>query len=687
MSNKASIVLIAIICALQISFPAICQTGKPLKHWEEIKSAKDVCLAWPDRMKSTLKAMDLGRKGLEKVKSSFEKGDIEAACNFLLDYYKNGNTASYLRKELPLATKNRNPEADSIIRRIFVFYDIPDNVPEGKDGHLDWTWKGPDNDIEWAWGLNRHYHIRTLLGAYSETGNPEYAKAIDKDIKDWIISSLPYPGVKSSTELWRGLEVSFRAKIWANVFYRLMKSSELSPATRLLILSSIPEHAHYARNFHAQGNWLTMELSGLTTVAAAWPEFRESASWIAYSKETMIRSLQDQVYPDGVQTELTSSYHKVALDNFSLFLETCNQINVTLPGLYTDYLEKMWNYLAYTMRPDGYGLLNNDADLVNNREQVLKAAEKYSRDDWKYIGTNGKTGARPSGLPSLVFPWAGHFIMRSGYDPKAQFAFFDIGPWGTGHQHNDKLHISVSAYGLDFLVDAGRFAYRGEFAEKYGPYAKGSYGHNLVMIDGKGQGRGPSSVKSPLTSEHFRNEDSFDYAWSSFDSFTGTEGECKHTRALLYVRGKFWIVADRIDSDRPRKIETLWHWHPDCNISVNGNTVTANNEKANLKVIPVGSENLKVNIVKGVEKPSPQGWYSREYNSAVPNPVSIYSADAGNSSSFVWLLYPSDGKAPEVSAGIISKDDESVKIRVESPEGKWEVTIPWSDSKKADLKF
>src|SRR6185503_1568100 len=129
--------------------------------------------------------------------------------------------------------------------------------------------------------------------------------------RDWIISSLPYPGVKSNTELWRGLEVSFRVKVWARIFYGLINCPELMPATRLLMLSSIPEHAHYLKNFHSEGNWLTMEMSGLATAATAWPEFNKSPSWLAYSKETMTASLKKQVYADGVQTELTSHYHQV----------------------------------------------------------------------------------------------------------------------------------------------------------------------------------------------------------------------------------------------------------------------------------------------------------------------------------------------------------------------------------------
>ena len=329
------------------------------------------------------------------------------------------------------------------------------------------------------------------------------------------------------------------------------------------------------RNFHAQGNWLTMELSGLATVAAAWPEYKDSPAWLAYAKETMSKSLTEQVYPDGVQTELTSSYHKVALDNFSLFLRTCRQINEPLPPEYNSMLEKMWNYLALTMRPDGFGLLNNDADLVNNREQVLKAASDYHRPDWQYIATNGKTGKKPESGPSVIFPWAGQLIMRSGFDHDAQWAFFDIGPWGTGHQHNDKLHISISAFGRDLLVDAGRFAYKGELADKFRGYATGSYGHNLILVDGKGQAAGPPATKVPLQEDHYKISDAFDYAWNSFDRFINIKGEFNHLRAVFYVRGKFWIVVDHLLTDAHHKIETLWHWHPDCKIIASGNMVSS----------------------------------------------------------------------------------------------------------------
>jgi hypothetical protein len=683
MKRRIFVILPFVLCISLI--PAVNISAQ--KSWKELKSVSDVCGAYPERMKTLLQSINLSLPGLEKARSAYDKGKIEGACNALLQYYNAGKTASYLRRELPKASPERDSQADSIIARIFTFYNTPDRVPVKADGHLDWTWKGPANDIEWAWGLNRHYHIRVLLSAYMKTGNPEYARAINDDIKDWITASLPYPAVKSTTEMWRGLEVSFRAKIWTNVFYSLLKSKELEPATRLLILTSIPEHAHYARNFHAQGNWLTMELSGLATAAAAWPEFKESSSWIAYAKQTMTKSLQEQVYPDGVQTELTSSYHKVALDNFNLFLETCKQVNEPLPDVYSQYLERMWNYLAYTMRPDGYGLLNNDADLIYNRDMILKSAEKYKRPDWQYIASNGKTGSVPQGQPSVIFPWAGQVIMRSGYDPMAQWAFFDIGPWGTGHQHNDKLHISLAAYGRDLLVDAGRFAYRGEFADKFRPYATGSYGHNLILVDGKGQSRGPVDTKTPLDDKYYKITDSFDYAWNSFDKFLDTEGIFSHTRAVFYVRGKFWVVVDRIRTDRPRKIETLWHWHPDNKVSINNNIAFTENEKGNLQIIPAGHFSWGVKVIEGQDKPV-QGWYSREYNSGVPDAATIYSTDIEKDATLVWVLYPSEKKVEAPAVNILSENDQEVIISLNgSSIGNFEVEIPYSNSSKAGLKI
>jgi len=659
------------------------------QNWQQITTVDDVCSVYPDRMKTMLQTLNLDFPGLEKVKQSYQNNDIPQACKYLLGYYKNGNTAQYLRREQPPVSQKTTTFADSIIQDIYTFQLVTDKVPRLADGHLNWDYTGPEDDIEWAWALNRHYPVSYLLPDYYKTGNLKYARYIDLFIKDWIMESLPYPGVKSNTAMWRGLEIAARVKTWANVFYGFINTNFISPATQLLILSSLPEHEHYSRNFHAQGNWLTMEISGLATVATAWPEFKQSKEWLEYSIATMTESLREQVYPDGAQTELTAHYHRVALSNFYLFYNICSRANITLPKYFTEQIENMWNYLAFILRSDGNALLNNDADLDYDRELVIKAAEEYSRKDWLYVATNGKLGVKPENGPSNIFPWAGHFISRSDYGADAHWSFFDIGPWGSGHQHNDKLHISISAFGRDLLVDAGRFAYRGETAKKFRHYATGSQGHNVILMDGKGQSPGSRLAAEPLSEKYFKITPEFDYAWNSFDQFNDLEGKGKHTRALFYVRGNFWVVVDRVETDLPRKIAAMWHWHPDCDVQKEiGGIVSTKNERGNLKIIPVENKNWKIDLIKGQEKPEIQGWYSKLYNKYEPNVTSIYSTKIDSDETFVWLLVPSEKEAPAMIAKVLSKNSEGIKLNVTNPEeGSWKLNIPYSNSKDAKLEF
>jgi hypothetical protein len=428
-----------------------------------------------------------------------------------------------------------------------------------------------------------------------------------------------------------------------------------------------------------------MEISALATVATNFPEYKQSEEWLAYSVDAMMESMKDQVYPDGVQTELTSHYHNVSLRNFELFKEICDRAQKPLPDFYNATIESMYSYIAHAIRPDGYRILNNDGDRGSDRSLVLAGAETYNQREWQYIATNGAMGTKPSEGPSYFYPWAGHLISRSGYDSLAHWSFFDVGPWGSGHQHNDKLHLSVAAYGHDFLVDAGRFAYTGEVAQKFRPYARSSAGHNVVLIDGQGQAAGPTHAKATVADHLYKITEHFDYASGSFDSFNDTEGEAIHQRAVLYVRGEFWVVVDRISTDRPREIETLWHWHPALEVKQQQQKVVAQYESGNLTVMPVGEQTYTIDMVQGQETPELQGWYSPEYNLYEPNVASVYRTKLQENSTMAWLLFPSQEENPTVKTSIVSQDDQQIVLDVVSDQGSWQLTVPYADSREAKI--
>tara|TARA_R110001592_G_scaffold105579_3_gene296898 strand:- start:172331 stop:174388 length:2058 start_codon:yes stop_codon:yes gene_type:complete len=674
-------------CLFLILFSLVFQVSFAQQNWKDITTVKDLYQSYPETVKGIFDHLDLDLKGLEKVKAASAKGDWERAANELLAYYKTSQNALGLRKALPKVTANNITGTDTILNDVFTIQNVKGKVPLLENGHRDWYYKGPNNDKEWAWLSNRHTQLSNVMGAYFETGNPKYAEYMDLFLRDFILASMPYPAEKKGESIWRGLEVAARVKVWSRVFYGMLESDYISPATRLLILSSLPDHAHYNRNFHGGNNWLTMEISSLATVVAYFPEYKASTEWMDYAVETMTESMRGQIYPDGVQTELSSHYHNVSMVSFELFKTLCDEAGRELPEYFNQTIEDMYGYIAKAIRPDGHRILNNDGDRGSDRAIILSAAEKYNHPEWAYLASNGSKGEKPMEGPSYLLPWAGQLISRSGYDSMAHWSFFDIGPWGSGHQHNDKLHLSVSAFGKDFLVDAGRYAYTGEVAEKFRPYALSSKGHNLVLIDGKVQKDGPRLVEKPVDSNTVEITEEYDFASSSFGEFIGLEGQANHNRSLFYVRGEFWVVVDKISTDQARSISTLWHWHPDAEVKQFGNSVVGSYAEGSLEVMPVGNTSFDIEMIKGQEKPEIQGWYSPEYNLYEPNIASIYTSDIAEGSTFVWLLIPSAGNGDRLvtRAKIVAETNSGLKLEVNFKGDTWDLTVPFEKSE--DLRF
>ncbi|MDN3686593.1 alginate lyase family protein [Cyclobacterium jeungdonense] len=674
------------ICLSLIVFVFQVGNSAAQKNWKELVSVEDLYQAHPETVKGLFAHLDLNLPELAEVKEARDQGNWIVAADRLLDYYEASDNAESFRKPVPLPTDRSIAEADTILENVFTIQNVKGKVPILPDGHRDWYYKGPNNDREWAWLSNRHSQLMVVMNAYFETGNPKYVEYLDLFLRDFILKSMPYPGEKGSESIWRGLEVAARAKAWTKVFYAMLQNEYLSPATRLLILSSLPDHAHYSRNFHGGNNWLTMEISALATIAAYFPEFRESDAWLDYAIAAMTESMRDQVYPDGVQTELASHYHNVSLHNFELFQTICDEADRTLPLFFTQTIESMYRYIARAVRPDGHRILNNDGDRGSDRSLILEGAEKFNRPDWAYIASNGSEGSRPSDGPSYFFPWAGQLISRSGFDSLAHWSFFDIGPWGSGHQHNDKLHLSVAAFGKDFLVDAGRFAYTGAVAEKFRPYARSSRGHNVLLIDGKGQAAGPTHASTALNEKYVKISDAYDFASQSFDRFEELEGEATHIRSLFYLRGKFWVVADRIHSDRPREIQALWHWHPDVQVEVKEEQVIGKQKEGVLSLSLISPAVFDAFLIKGQEVPEIQGWYSPEYNLYEPNVATLFEGSLEPDQSLVWLIVPAESDLEGAfQAKILSENDSQIEMEVQVGDETWHLVIPFLDSSKVKL--
>lgn len=623
---------------------------------------------YPDRVAKLLSALNLDHPGLKQVKIAVGHKDYPAACRFLLDYYRFESNTRRLKYKPIWPENQNNSNVDIMLEDTYTFYGVTAKIPRLDNGHRNWDYRGPDTALGWEWTscLNRQDYLNKILGIFFATDNVKYVQYINNYITDWVLANPP-PAEGIYFNPWSPINIGIRMTNWPALFYCLQQNNAFTEATRILMLSSVYEQGQYLRKNHSLStNHLLMEMNGLAAIAVAWPEFENTKEWLDYAKSKMVEQLTTVVYPDGTHNELADSYHQIALEQFRVFVQTLHVAGQKIDPFFERTIENMWNYVAYAVRPNGYGPHNNESDLVYNRNNVLKAAKTYERSDWLYIATNGRGGQKPAGLPSVVFPWAGQVVMRSGWDANAQWALFDIGPAGFSHENLDKLHLSVSALGHDWLVDGGRYTY--SKAEGWRNHFAGSAAHNVILIDGHGQNVGDRTAKAPLVPEQYALNPAFDFARGTFDNgFEGIEGQVTHTRAVFYLRDRYWVVVDRISTDRPRTIQPLWHFHPDCDLSVEKDSVVANNTGGLFSVIPVSDLKWNIKLVKGQTEPSKQGWYSVIYGTKVPSPVAIYSASIANSAVFSWLLVPASDSKQKITVKLMESSVERISFQLGLP--------------------
>lgn len=655
--------------------------------WRSVNTAAEVWASYPERIRSLIAALDTALPELAPLQSQLTGGDTVAAAEWLVDYYREVNRSWVVGALDPMTAG----EADAIARTMLAdsvnIGGVVARIPVNDDGGWQWDFTGPEEDAEFAYSLNTQAYLPALYLQSRADQKAASAALFDRIVKDWVLHH-PLPEAGDSIYLvlqkpsaidyrdigeveWRTLDTGRRlGSAWTQLFFAFQSSAAFSAATRLLMLSSMAEQAAYLRQYHKSGhNWTTMEMNGLALAGLALPEFEQSEDWVEYALQVMSEEINRQVYPDGTQTELSTKTQWVALHRFESLAVNFGKAGREIAPNYIDRLEEMYNYLAYGMRPDGHQPLNNDSDREDLRPRVLTAAEKFDRPDWQYIATNGRQGNPPAAAPTVTFPWAGIHVLRNGWDSQAHWAFFDTGPYGTGHQHRDKLHLSVTAFGKDLLVDGGRYTHRDYFSfdpANWRGYFRSSFSHNVILVDGHGQNAGAVRAENALVEgRDFVHHANYDFAQGTFDDgFETVEGVAVHHRSVFYLRDQLWVVLDRLETDRPRNLQALWHYAPDCTVILEGQQAVSNNpDAANLRIVPLGPVNWRPQIVSGQEEPHIQGWYSADYGKKVPNPALVYSASIDQSATFAWILVPAAGAVGPIEAAM-EENDRSVIIRI-----------------------
>lgn len=578
---------------------------------------------------------------------------------------------------IPEPTSYVRRRADAAREGQFTFQGVTGDASR-PGGGIDWRHRGPRGDREWAWLLNRHQDFVNLLAVYRETGDSRYRDAIVDQVSDWMDAN-PVPGSLSFSPAWRALEAARRViNSWVPVLAATDGSTEIPPRTRERMVASLVDHADYLmEHHHFGGNHLVTEMSALLLLAVVLPEHSRSPTWAAYALELLNEELEKQMLPDGVHRELSNHYQKIAgagfqrARDFSRFLP--GRPAPALPG---QRLEQVWDYFARVTRPNGTGPLNNDADIELNGILIKPLATVYDRPDWIWIATQGTRGEAPVGSAGSWYPYAGHLIFRNHWGRDALWGFLDLGPHGTDHQQNDRLHLSVSIGSEDFLVDAGRYVYRDD---AWSEWFRSARAHNLIRID-DADPIPPGRTMQPATPSPAVVLDDWILGAGSnrFPPPAIGRGERMHSRAVVFHPAGGWVVVDSVLGFGWMELQQRWRYHPKVSLEPIPSGLRAVRKRHTLDQIQIAGPAWDGSIAEGRAPPQIEGWYSPQYNQKFPNPVWVGRTRTAGPTTTVWWFRPrylEDSRPPVVDGNRLTWN----------PGGKRSLLLEWGPDAGREL--
>jgi hypothetical protein len=654
-------------------------------------------------------SLDLELPELSRVKAAVATGDLEAAVKHLGQHIRGRKTPDWLVPATDRPQPTQSPEAfEEAVKLIdheftFGFHGAPSFTTK-MEGKIDWVANPSEGEYRthlWNESLNRHFHFAKLVDAYWETGDDRFTDALVRDWLDWIENNPRPEDSGNKVEwpygcyAWQTLTTAIRLeRSWPVALYKCIDRPAFSDVALCAIAGSYCDQARHLLAWPTGHNWLTEECMGLYTAGVLFPEFKEAAGWRKTAIERLHLQLTDEVYPDGAEYELAGGYGMWVVRNMVMLMEHAEMVGRSdeIPDDFKALTEKTFDYLMSVAMPNGEMPGLNDSGNRDVTSLLETGFELYpQRTDFQYVASRGETGDLPS-FTSRGLPWSGHYVMRTGWGVDDAFMLVDSGPYGSAHQHEDKLHFVLYAHGKQLVLDPGNYSYD---ASRWRKYVLTTPGHNTVMVDGMGQyRRGDRDTyywPRPWEGDAPAENDTLWVTGPDFDFVRGTyrEGYCEaakdareqrrpdreqvemhkevtHTRRVLFLKPDYWVVVDTLSAsdDAEHVYESLFHLDADEAVSDESlNVSTADPDRANLTIVPMTSEGLGVEIVKGKEDDPVQGWGNDPWR---PVPTAIYTQKGSGTTWMAYALYPTrPGEAARIaSVAPIGATDDTVGLIV-----------------------
>lgn len=634
-----------------------------VEEWAKFRNLEVTPVAERDASQELLQALNLELPPLAAVREALGRKDLAGARAAFVAHMRMRTQPSLppLPMDAPAGVIAR---ADETLDHTYRLASCP---PTKLDWPFHWN-EDPHDYDQWAIALNRHSEWVALGQAYAGTKDEKYAREFVAQLRSWVEAMPVYIGPswiqgpyledgRAPLSLDAGIRMAFS---WWQAYTYFKDAPSFDVDAQMLMLQSMLDHVRYLldqRAYHPESNWGAMEANGLFHLAVMLPEFRDQPTWLQIARDRLVECLQKQVYPDGAQRELTPGYHGVTLSNLVSALQLARHNGIELPDSFVAGLERSYEYYVAIATPNLQMPAVNDSGWGGVQGMLREGLTLFpQRQDWLYLASDRREGTPPR-QSSWHLPYAGWSMMRTGWSARDKYLFFEAGPFGVAHQHEDQLSLILQIGGQRLLTEAGIYSYdRSDWRR----YVLSSRAHNVVLVDGQEQNRRTQpqtfAATEPYDARWFSSDD-FDFAQGQYDSGFGAKNEVKvtHTRQVLFVKPDYWLLVDRMQpaDAAEHTYEALFHLDaPAADVDAATRAVTVEGQGAALRILPLAGALPEVQIIQGQKQPVVQGWLpTGRHNELKPIPTAVFRWKATGPSVMIFALVPGEqGRWPVVAA-------------------------------------
>ncbi|ANH80495.1 heparinase [Niabella ginsenosidivorans] len=593
--------------------------------------------------------INLNYPGLEKVKTAVAAHQYDKAATALLTYFKKKSadrepdfsaSEENVSMDQPV-DKATKATADSALLHKFQPHKGYGFFDYGKD--INWQlWPVKDNEVRWQ--LHRVKWWQSMALVYRATHNERYATEWMAQFSDWVAKNPPGLSADNDKYAWRPLEVSDRILNLAPAFSIFVSSPHFTPAFLMRFLKSYHQQADYLSTHYAdKGNHRLFEAQRVLFAGTSFPEFKNAPAWRKSGIEILNTEIKKQVYPDGVQWELSPNYHVAMINTFLSALRSARAAGLEreFSAGYRETVEKMILATINYSFPDYTYPMFGDAKLVD-KKSMLKAYNSWAKafpDNAiiQFFASQGSKGKQPPYL-SHGLATSGFYTFRNGWKEDATVLVLKASPPGAFHAQPDNGTFNLWIKGRNFTPDAGCYVYAGDSTiMKLRNWYRQTRVHSTLTLDNA------NMVITQAQQQQWKTGKGLDILTYTNPSYP----KLKHQRSVLFIDQKYFLMIDRAIGKATGNIGVHFQLKEDSKAVFDQHYHKVHTTYADGNNLLIQSLNKDQVSLKEEE-----GKVSYAYRREVSRPAFVFEKPKtdGHPQTFVTILYPYSGeKVPEIS--------------------------------------